>query len=121
MTVETGSQPLLIEEMGNETDAATKHEETVENTHAEVILSLLGVEGTAISEQIHEADGNATIHVQNQVVLLRRRDCLHGEGVIKKLARREVLLNILLDKLDAQIRVVARLDTMTNARNYNTG
>ena len=48
MTVETSAESLLVEVMGNKTNGTTKNEETVEDTHREVVLSLLSAEGTAV-------------------------------------------------------------------------
>src|SRR3954452_19718841 len=40
MPVQTGTQSLLIQEVCNQTDTAAKHEQTVEDTHAQVLLCL---------------------------------------------------------------------------------
>lgn len=114
MPVKTGPQPLLVEEVGNQTDRATENEKTVEDTHLEVVLSLLGSECTTVTDEIDEADSNAAVDVQDEVVLLRRCDALNGKGVIEQLCAREVLLDVLLDELDTEIGVVARLDPVTN-------
>lgn len=114
MTVETGAQSLLVEVVGNETDAATQDEETVEDTHGEVILSLLRGEGTAVAEEIDEADSNAAIDVEDQVVLLGGGDGLDGQGVVEELVAGELGKDVLLDKLDTQIGVVAGLDAVTD-------
>jgi hypothetical protein len=100
MSVETSSQSLLIQEMGNETDAATQHEQTVENTHLQVVLSLFSREGTAVAHEINEADCNAAVHVKNKVVLLGRCDGLDSKGIVEELGAREVLLDELFDELD---------------------
>src|SRR5690242_17321372 len=71
MAVQTSPQTLLVQEMGNQTDGPAQHEQTVENTHAEVVLGLLRRESTTVADKVNEADSNAAIHVQNQVVLLR--------------------------------------------------
>lgn len=117
MTVETSAQTLLIQEMGNKTDGAAKNEQTVENTHAKVVFGLFRREGTAVAEEVNEADSNAAINVEDQVVLLGSGDGLNGNGVVEQLVRSKVLLNELLDKLDTEIGVIARLDTVTNTRN----
>lgn len=112
--VQAGPQPLLVEEVGNETDASAEHEQTVENTHLKVVLGLFGRKGTAVAEEINEADSNASVHVENEVVLLGRRHRLNGEGVVEQFGAREVLLNVLLDELDTEIRVVSGLDPVAN-------
>ena len=114
MPVKTGPQPLLVEEVSNQTNRTTEHEKTVEHTHAEVVLSLLGRESAAVAHQVNEADGNATVDVENEVVLLGGCHALNGKSVVEKLAAGEVLLDELLDELDTEIGVVPRLDPVTN-------
>jgi hypothetical protein len=98
VTVETSAQSLLVEEMGNETDRTTEDEQTVENTHLEVVLGLLSSEGTAVADEIDESDGNGTINVENQVVLLGGGDGLDGKSVVEEGSAGEVGLDVLLDK-----------------------
>jgi hypothetical protein len=116
MSVETSAQSLLVEEVGNQTNRATEHEQTIEHTHLEVVFGLLVAEGTGVAEEIDEADGDTSIDVQDEVVLLRGCDALHGECVVEELGVGEVCLAVLLDERDAKIGVVARLDTVTNTR-----
>ena len=117
MPVQTGPQPLLVKEMGNQTDAAAEHEQTVEDTHFQVVLSLFGSEGTSAADKVHEADSNATINVEDEVVLLGSCDRLDGQSVIEELGAREVLLDVLLDELDTEIGVVTRLDPVADTGN----
>ena len=49
-------------------------------------------------QQIHEADRDASVHVQDEVGLLGRRDLLHLEGVVKERSLGEVGLHELLDQ-----------------------
>jgi len=114
VTVETSAKSLLVEEVGNQTNGATKDEQTVEHTHLEVVLSLLGREGTAVAHEVNEADGDGTVNVEDKVVLLAGGDSLDGNGVVEELGGGEVGLAELLDKGDTEIRVVARLDTVTD-------
>lgn len=114
VAVQTSAQALLVEVVGNQTDGTTQHEQTVEDTHAHVVLDLLVGEGTAVAEQVNEADSNTTVDVENQVVLLGGGDSLDGNGVVEQLGAREVLLDKLLDQLDTQIGVVAGLDLVAN-------
>lgn len=102
--------------MGNQTNAAAKHEETVEDTHAEVVLGLLGRKGTAVAHEVDKAHGNAAVDVEDEVVLLGRRHRLNGEGIVEQLGAREVLLDKLLDELDTKIGVVPRLDPVADTR-----
>ncbi len=117
MPIQAGPQPLLIEIMGDETDAAAQDEETVEDAHVEVVLGLLGREGAAVAHEVDEADGDAAVDVEDEVVLLRRRHRLHRDGVLQHLAAREALLHEFLDQLHAQVRVVARFDFVPDSGN----
>jgi hypothetical protein len=108
---------LLVQEVGNETNGTTQDEKTIENADGQVLLGLLGRERSTLSEQVNEADGNATIDVQDQVVFLRGGDGLNGNSVVKQLVGGEVLEHKVLDQLDAQIGVVARLDSVADTRN----
>jgi hypothetical protein len=107
MPVQTSAESLLIEEVGNETDRTTEHEETVQDTHLEVVLGFLVREGPGIAEEIDETDGHASIDVEDEVILLGRGDGFHGDGVIEQLGGREVLLAVFLDEGDAQIGIVS--------------
>lgn len=42
VTVQASAQSLLVEVVGNETNASAQDEQTVEDTHLEVVLSLFG-------------------------------------------------------------------------------
>jgi hypothetical protein len=117
VTVETSAKSLLVEEVGNQTNGATKDEQTVEHTHLEVVLGLLRGEGTAVAEQVNEADGDSTVNVEDEVVLLAGGDSLDGNSVVEELGGGEVGLAELLDERDTEIGVVARLDTVTNTGN----
>src|SRR5438045_3593188 len=44
MSVQTSAQSLLVEVMCNQTNASAQHEETVKNTHLQVVLGFLGTE-----------------------------------------------------------------------------
>jgi len=121
MTVETSAQTLLVKEMGNKTNASAEDEETVKNTHLEVILGLLSRESTAVADKINKADSNATIDVENEVVLLGGGDSLNSKGVVEELVAREVVEDVLLDELDTEIGVVSGLDTVTNTRDELVG
>jgi hypothetical protein len=114
MSVQTSTQSLLIQEMGNETNAATKHEQTIEDTHLKVVFGLFSGEGAAVAHQIDEADCDAAVDVEDKVVLLGRCDGLNSKSIVEELGAWEVLLDEFLDELDAEIGVVSRLDTMAD-------
>ena len=118
MPVQTSAQSLLVQEMGNETDRATEYEQTVEHTHLEVVFRLFRTEGAAVPEQVDEADGDAAVDVEDQVVLLGGSDGLDGDGVVEELGVGEVGLAELLDEGNAEIGVVAGLDTVTDTRDW---
>jgi len=114
VTVQASAQSLLVEEVSNQTNGTTEDEKTVENTHLEVVLGLLARESTAVAEEIDKADGDTSVDVENEVVLLGGGDSLDGKSVIQELGGGEVGLDELLDELDTEIGVVARLDAVTN-------
>jgi hypothetical protein len=114
MPVKTSPQPLLVKEMGNQTNASAKDEETVEYTHLKVVLGLLVGEGTTVADKVNEAHGNAAVDVENKVVLLRCGHRLDGKSIVEQLRAGEVLLNVLLDELDTEIGVVAGLDSVAD-------
>jgi hypothetical protein len=70
MSVKTSSQSLLIQEMSNQTNGTTENEKTVENTHAKIFFGFFWSKGTAVADKINKADGDTSIDVENQVVLL---------------------------------------------------
>jgi hypothetical protein len=114
MPVKASAQPLLVEEVGNQTDTSAENEETVEHTHLQVVLSLLVGESTTVADKVNKADRNATVNVEDEVVLLRCRYRLDSKRVVEQLGAGEVLLDVLLDELDTKIGVVAGLDPVAN-------
>jgi len=86
----------------DETNAPTR------GTNLDVLIRFLASESAAIAQQIHEANCNATINVENKSILLG--SChLHGKSIVKETKAQEVLPYILLDELDTQIRVIHAL------------
>ena len=67
VAVERCAQPLLVKMVANETDATAKNKETVEGSNLDVLVSFLASERATITEQIDEADGNATIDVEDEL------------------------------------------------------
>lgn len=118
MSVETSTQSLLIEIVSNQTNATTENEQAIENTNPEVVLDLFTGKCTAGPHEINEANSNATIDVQNQVVLLRCCHRLNGNGVIEETGTGEILLCVFLDQLDTKIGVVAGFDSMPNTGDF---
>lgn len=120
MPVQTRTQPLLVQEMRNQTDRPSQHEQTVEHTHLQVVFRLFSRESAAVPHEVDEADGDAAVDVEDQVVLLGGRDGLDGDGVVEKLGRGEVGLAVLFDEGDAEVGVVARLDAVANTGDCET-
>jgi hypothetical protein len=114
VTVQASAQSLLVEVVSNQTDATSENEETVQDTHLEVVLSLLGREGTRVADQVDEADSNTTVNVENQVILLGGCDSLDSNGVVEQLVAGEVLGHVLLDQLNTEIGIVAGLDLVAD-------
>lgn len=53
--------------MSNETNATAENEEAVERTNLDVLVCFLTGESTAVAQQVDEADGNATINVEDKL------------------------------------------------------
>ena len=89
-----------------------------EGAYLDVLVSLLRRERTAVAEQVNEADSNAAIDVQDEGILLRRRDLLDRERIVEQAVAREVLAHVLLDELDTELRVLYALDLVTDTADY---
>lgn len=107
MTVQTSAQSLLVEVVGNETNASSQDKQTVQDTHLEVVLGLFGGEGTTVAHQVNEADGDTAVNVEDQAVLLGGCDGLDGQSIVEQLVAGELGADVLLDKLNTQIGVVS--------------
>ena len=83
-------------------------------TYLDVLICLVRSKGTTVAQEVDEANSNAAIDVEDERVLLRRRDLLDGERVVEQAVAREVLAHVLLDKLDTQVRVVHALDLVAD-------
>lgn len=114
MSVQTGPQTLLVKVMRDQTDTPTEHEQAVEDTHVHVVFGFLGAEGTAVPHQIDEADGDAAVDVENEIILLRCSDGLDGNSVVEHLAAGKALLDEFFDELDTEIGIIAGLDFVTD-------
>jgi hypothetical protein len=116
MSVKTSAQSLLIKVMSNQTDAATEDKETIEHTHAEVVLSFLWREGATVAEKVNEADSDTTVNIKDEVVFLGSGDGFDGNGVVQEFMGGEVLRDEFLDQLDSEIGIGSRFDTVTDTR-----
>ena len=120
VAVEWGAQTLLVEVVTDEADAAAKDEETVESTDLDVLVRLLRREGTAVTEQVDEADGDTAVNDEDEGVLLGRRHFLDGQCIVEQAVAREILPYILLDELYTQIRIIDTLDLVADTRDCST-
>lgn len=107
MPIQASPQAFLVQVMRNQTNASAQYEQTVQDTHAEVVFRFFLAECSTIAEQVDEADGHASIHVEDQVVFLRGRDRLNSNSVVKHVAFGEVGLYKVLDEFHPEIGVVA--------------
>lgn len=67
MTVQGRLQPLLVKMVSDKSDATTEDEETVEGTNLDVFFCFFSRECAAIPEEVDEADGDATINVEDKL------------------------------------------------------
>lgn len=140
MTVEGCPESLLIKVMTDESNASSKNEQSVQGTDLDVLIGFFAGESTAITEQVDEADGDASIDVQDELkrrgievseeprgvnkesetysILLGSGDLLNSQSVVEESVTGEVLGDVLLDELDTQIGVVDALDLVANTRDY---
>ena len=71
MTVQRCPQPLLVEVVSNESDAPAEDEQAVEGTDPDVLVGLFGCEGARVTEEVDEADSNATVDAQDELERMR--------------------------------------------------
>ena len=107
MSVQTRPQAFLIEVMGNQTDASAQYEKSVKNSHAKVFFGFFGAESTAVTKKVNEADGDATIDVEDKVIFLGGSDSLDSDGVVEHGALGEVGFDKVLDEFDTEIGIVS--------------
>lgn len=103
--------------MCDETDAPPQDEQSIKHAHLQVVFGLLGAKGAAIAHEVDEADGDAAVDVEDEVVFLGGGDGFDGDGVVEHFAAGESLLDEFFDKLNAEIGVVARFDFVADSRN----
>ena len=118
VAVQRRAETLLVEMVADEADAAPEHEETVKRSNADVLLCLVSAKGAAVSQEIHEADSDTAIDVENEGILLGGGDLLDSKGIVEQRVAGEILANVVLDELDAQIGVVDALDLVPDTADY---
>ena len=77
-----------------ESDAPAQDEEPVEAARLHELVGLVLGEAARVAEEIDEGDGDAAVHVQDQVGLLRGRDLLDVERVVEERRGGEVGLGV---------------------------
>ena len=117
MSVKPGPQSLLIQVMGNQTDASAQYKEPIQHTHVQVIFRFLRAESAAIAHHVDETHRDTAINVEDQIVFFGGGDSFDGNGVVEHFARGEVLLHKFFDEFDSEIGIVSGLDLMANPRN----
>ena len=118
VAIQWSAETLLVEMVADEADAAPEDEESVESANTDVLVCLFSAKGAAVSQEVDEADGNATIDVENEGILLGGGDFLDRKSVVEQRVAGEVLANVVLDELDAQIGVVNALNLVTDTADY---
>jgi hypothetical protein len=67
MPVQSRPQPLLVKMVSDEPNTPAEHEQTVEGTDPDVLISLLGCEGARVTQEVDEAGSDATVNVQDKL------------------------------------------------------
>ena len=76
---------------------------------------IMTIKKLPMSQQIHKADGNTAVNIEDKIRLLAGGDLLHLQGVLQQRRLREVLQGELLDQRDALVRIVDGLDAVADA------
>ena len=105
----------VYESLTYEANAPAQDKEPVEAARIHELVCLVLGEAARVAEEIDEGDGDAAVHVQYQVWLLRGRDLLDVERVVKERRGGEVGLDKVLDKRHPHVGVVDRLDPVPDA------
>jgi len=82
VSIQSLLQSLLIQEMTNETDRSAQHKYGIHSAVVDVIRRLFFCERAAMFQQVHEAHGNAAVHVQNQRRFFHGRNFFYFESEI---------------------------------------
>jgi hypothetical protein len=51
----------------DEPNTPAKHEQTVEGTDPDVLIGLLGCEGARVTQEVDEADSDATVNIEDEL------------------------------------------------------
>lgn len=114
MPVQPSPQAFLIQEVRDQTDTPPQDKQTVEHSHVEIIFGFFRRESTAISEEINEADGDAAVNVEDQIVLFGRGHGLNCDGVIEKFGAGKVFVDEIFNQFNAEVGVLARFDAVAD-------
>lgn len=118
MSVKWRTEPLLVEVVSNETDAATKDEETIESPDLDAFVGCFGGKDTTVVQEVDKADSDATVDVDDELggvsfgfvrnggtygMFLACGYFLNGKPVVMKRVAWEVLPHVSLDELDTEL------------------
>eukprot|EP00052_Salpingoeca_macrocollata_P018756 m.154460 g.154460 ORF g.154460 m.154460 type:complete len:427 (-) comp20789_c0_seq1:2231-3511(-) len=115
VAVEPLLQAALVNVVAEETGGTTQHKQPVQAANFHILVGLLKSESARLSQQVHKGHCNGAVHVQDQVGLLLGGDLLDLQRVVEQRCLGKVLLHVVLDDNHAHIRVLQRLDAVTNS------
>jgi hypothetical protein len=101
MTVERSTEPLLVQMVSDESNAPTEDKQSVERANLDILVCLFGRERPTIAQQIDKAHRDASVHVQDERILLGRGHFLNRERIIEQAMAWEMLNHILLHQFDS--------------------
>jgi hypothetical protein len=67
MPIQRRPQPLLVKVVSNEPDTPAERERTIEGTDPDVVIGLLGCEGSRVTQEVDEADSDATVNIEDEL------------------------------------------------------
>jgi hypothetical protein len=67
MPIQRRPQPLLVKVVSDEPNTPAEHEETVGGTNPDVLIGLLGCEGARVTQEVDEANSDATVNVEDEL------------------------------------------------------
>ncbi len=116
MPIQASPQSLLIQIMRNQSNTPTQHEQPVQHAHIQVIFSFLRAESATVTHEIDEADSDAAVDVEDQVVFFGGGDGFNGDGVLEHFAAGKAFLHEFFDEFDAQVGVIAGFYFVADSR-----
>ena len=120
MSVETLFQPLLVQIMPNETDAATQNKKPIQRANVDELLRFLVGEAATGPHEVDKRDCNHSVDVEDQIGFLGSGDFLHLQSVVQQRMGGELLVDVGLENLGSLVGVVDRLHSVTNTHDQLT-